>query len=257
MRRLPGALAGMIAGVLLLTACEPSSDSQPPGQTTQAQTAPTPTTQTGQAGRGKPRAQTAPPAAGIPIGSGFDFYVLALSWSPSYCESEGEDANPQQCKAQRPYAFVVHGLWPQYERGFPSDCATDEPGVPNEIVRTLYDIMPAAGLIRHEWKAHGACSGLSQEDYFAVLRAARAKIVIPPQFERLDNYLTIAPGAVEAAFLKYNPNMPADGIAPACDKRYLSEMRICLTKDLKFRSCAEIDKRACRLDKTVMPPTRG
>lgn len=245
MRRLLRGLVGIVAGAVLLTGCDQSNDA-PPTQTTQAQ----------QAGRSKPKAQVAP-AADIPIGSGFDFYVLALSWSPSYCESEGDDANPQQCKAQRPYAFVVHGLWPQYERGFPSDCATDEPSVPNDVVRTLYDIMPAAGLIRHEWKSHGACSGLSQEDYFAVLRAAREKVVIPEQFERLDNYLTIAPGAVEASFRQSNPNMPADGIAPTCDKRYLSEVRMCLTKDLKFRSCAEIDKRACRLDKAVMPPTRG
>ena len=87
----------------------------------------------------------------IPIGQGFDFYVLSLSWSPSYCEAEGEDANPQQCKAARPYAFVVHGLWPQFERGFPEDCQTDEPKVSNETLRTLYDLMPSAGLIRHEW----------------------------------------------------------------------------------------------------------
>ena len=69
-------------------------------------------------------AGTPPPTAGavgVPIGSGFDFYVLALSWSPSYCEAEGAEANQQQCKAARPYAFIVHGLWPQFERGFPRD----------------------------------------------------------------------------------------------------------------------------------------
>ncbi len=196
-------------------------------------------------------------APALPLGTGFDFYVLALSWSPSYCEAEGEDANPQQCKASRPYAFIVHGLWPQFERGYPEDCSTDEPSVPNEIVRTLYDLMPSAGLIRHEWRAHGTCSGLGQENYFAVLRAARQTVVIPDQFEHLDNYLTIKPREVEAAFLKANPGMTTAGIAPTCDERYLSEVRICMTRDLKFRSCPEVDKRACRLDKAVMPPTRG
>lgn len=101
MRRIVGRLLGVFAGVLLLAACDQSNDA-PPTQTTQAD----------QSARSKPRTQ-APPAANLPIGSGFDFYVLALSWSPSYCESEGEDANQQQCNAQRPYAFVVHGLWPQ------------------------------------------------------------------------------------------------------------------------------------------------
>jgi ribonuclease T2 len=200
-----------------------------------------------------------PPAAGaaeIPVGTGFDFYVLSLSWSPSYCEAEGEDANPQQCKAARPYAFVVHGLWPQYERGFPEDCQTDEPKVTNETLRTLYDLMPSAGLIRHEWTSHGACTGLSQGDYFTVLRAAREKVAIPEPYRQIDAYLTVAPKDAEAAFVKANAALPADGIAVTCDKRFLREVRICMTKDLKFRSCPEIDRRDCRLDKAVMPPVR-
>jgi ribonuclease I len=53
----------------------------------------------------------------------FDFYVLALSWSPSYCEAAAERsagrAPAGQC-GERPYSFVVHGLWPQYEKGFPN-----------------------------------------------------------------------------------------------------------------------------------------
>jgi ribonuclease T2 len=201
-----------------------------------------------------------PPATGaaeIPVGTGFDFYVLSLSWSPSYCEAEGEDANPQQCKAARPYAFVVHGLWPQYERGFPQDCQTGEPKVTNETLRTLYDLMPSAGLIRHEWTSHGACTGLSQRDYFTVLRTAREKIAIPEQYRQIDAYLTVAPHDAEAAFVKANATLPADGIAVTCDKRFLREVRICLTKDLKFRSCPEIDRRDCRLDKAVMPPVRS
>src|SRR5262249_49131550 len=52
----------------------------------------------------------------------FDFYVLALSWSPSYCDSLGERAQQQAECGERPYAFIVHGLWPQYEEGFPEFC---------------------------------------------------------------------------------------------------------------------------------------
>lgn len=219
------------AGLLLLAGCEPSAEGNPPPQ-------------------------SAAPAE-VPIGTGFDFYVLALSWSPSYCEAEGEDANQQQCGAERPYAFIVHGLWPQFERGFPEDCPTDEPKVSNETLRTLYDLMPSAGLIRHEWTSHGSCSGLSQSDYFAVLRMAREKVQIPERFRRLDDYLTVAPEDAESAFLKTNGGMPGDGVAVTCDKRYLREVRICLTRELGFRSCPEIDRRECRLDKAVMPPVRG
>ena len=58
----------------------------------------------------------------------FDFYVLALSWSPSFCEASGERGTPprQQC-GERPYSFVVHGLWPQYEKGFPEYCQQPPP----------------------------------------------------------------------------------------------------------------------------------
>jgi len=205
-----------------------------------------------------PIVQTMPtkPAA-IPQGSGFDFYVLALSWSPSYCEAEGQDANRQQCSAGRPYAFVVHGLWPQYERGFPADCQTDERDVDDRTVRSLYDLMPSAGLIRHQWRKHGSCSGLDQDDYFKVLRAAREAIAIPARYRHPTGYLTIDPDDVEADFIKANPSLRAASVAVTCDNRYLREVRICMGKDLKFRSCPEIDRRGCRRSDVVMPPVRG
>jgi ribonuclease T2 len=226
------ASAAAIACAFLVSGCGPSSESAP-------------------------AAQPAAATTDVPLGKGFDFYVLALSWSPSYCEAEGEDANQQQCKAARPYAFVVHGLWPQFERGYPEDCGTDETKVPNERIRTLYDLMPSAGLVRHEWKKHGTCSGLLQDDYFSVLRAAREKVQIPDQFRHLDDYLTVAPRDAEAAFLKSNAGLPAEGIAVTCDKRHLREVRICMTRDLQYRPCPEIDRRECRLEKAVMPPVRG
>ncbi len=224
------------AAFALLAACAPAEQSQPSDKTS---------TGTKQA------------AAVVPRGEGFDFYVLALSWSPSYCEAEGEQANGQQCRAGRPYAFVVHGLWPQYERGFPESCPTNNSDVSNDKLRSLYDLMPSAGLIRHQWRKHGTCTGLSQDDYFKVLRVAREKVEVPQEFKRLDAYRTLAPGQAERAFLQSNPAMAADSIAVTCDRRYLREVRICMTKDLGFRACPEIDRRGCRLDKVVMPPVRG
>lgn len=193
----------------------------------------------------------------VPLGKGFDFYVLSLSWSPSYCEAEGENANRQQCSSGRPYAFVVHGLWPQFERGFPEDCGIGGQDVDNDTARSLYDLMPSAGLIRHEWRKHGTCSGLSQADYFQVLRFARERVVVPQEFRRLDDYRTLSPGEAEQSFLKANPGLAASDIAVSCDRRYLREVRICMTKDLDFRPCPEIDRRACRAAKIVMPPMRG
>jgi ribonuclease T2 len=205
--------------------------------------------------------QTAEPAAvraggKVPVGSGFDFYVLSLSWSPSYCEAEGEEANRQQCESARPYAFVVHGLWPQFERGYPENCRTDEERVENSTLRTLYDLMPSAGLIRHQWRKHGSCAGLSQDDYFDVLRAAREAVAVPAEFHRLEAYRTLDPDDAERAFLSANPGLGGEGIAVTCDKRFLREVRVCMTKDMTFRACPEVDRRACRLDRVVMPPVR-
>lgn len=193
----------------------------------------------------------------VAAGTGFDFYVLALSWSPSFCEAEGADANRQQCASGRPYAFVVHGLWPQFERGYPQNCPTGQVDLSRQALRDLYDLMPSAGLIRHQWKKHGSCSGISQDDYFATLREAREKVAIPHEFKRLDTYRTLAPDEAERAFLQSNPSLSPEGIAVTCDKRYLREVRICLTKDLAFRSCPEIDRRSCRLERAIMPPTRS
>lgn len=207
-----------------------------------------------------PTAQSLPASkAGekVPVGSGFDFYVLSLSWSPSYCEAEGADANRQQCAAGRPYAFVVHGLWPQYERGYPQDCATSERDVSDATLRGLYDIMPSAGLIRHQWRKHGSCSGLSQTDYFAVLRKARDMISVPQEFARLTEYRTVTPDSVEQSFLRSNASLPESGIAVTCDKHYLREVRICLTRQLAFRPCDEVDRRSCKIAKAAMPPVRG
>ena len=89
----------------------------------------------------------------------FDFYVLSLSWSPSYCDSVQEraaerrsEARPdQQCEGGRPYAFVVHGLWPQYERGFPSWCQVPAPRIPRTLVDGMLDLMPSPRLVFHEW----------------------------------------------------------------------------------------------------------
>ncbi len=240
--------AVLVLLAFLAAGCAPADDGKQ-----QENAAPVPIGQTAPPGQGAP----AKAEIGVPLGNGFDFYVLSLSWSPSYCEAEGPDANRQQCGAARPYAFIVHGLWPQFEHGYPQDCNTDRPKVPDDIVRTLYDLMPSAGLIRHEWQTHGSCSGLGQQDYFRVLRAAREKIAIPPAFRRLDNYRTLAPQDAETAFQEANPDLPPDAIAVTCDRRYLREVRICMTKALEFRACPEIDRKACRLSKVVMPPVRG
>jgi ribonuclease T2 len=189
----------------------------------------------------------------------FDFYVLALSWSPSFCEASAErgKSGRSQVQCERPYSFVVHGLWPQYERGFPEYCQRPSPRLDRNIMTSMLDLMPAPGLIFNEWDKHGTCSGLAARAYFESIRKARAAVKIPEEFLQLSEQKTIAPADLEAAFIKVNPGLSSSAISVTCSSRRLSEVRICLSKDMQFRACEELDRRACRRDDVVMPPVRG
>jgi len=188
----------------------------------------------------------------------FDFYVLSLSWSPSFCEATSERGRDggAQC-GLRPYSFVVHGLWPQYEKGFPEFCQVPAPRLDRGIVSSMLELMPSPKLVFNEWDKHGTCSGLSPRAYFETVRKARAVVKIPPEYLEVKTHLNVTPNEVEAAFVKANPGLKPAGISVTCDSRRLSEVRICLSKDFGFRDCAEIDRRACRRDRLVMPPVRG
>src|SRR5436190_12839690 len=191
----------------------------------------------------------------------FDFYVLSLSWSPSFCEAASERGNSgrsqqAQCGG-RPFSFVVHGLWPQYEPGFPEYCQRPSPRLARNIMTSMLDLMAAPGLIFNEWDKHGTCSGLGERGYFETIRKARATVKIPEEFLQLSEPKTIAPGDLEEAFIKVNPGLSSSAISVTCDSRRLSEVRLCLSKDLPFRACEEIDRRACRRDQVLMPPVRG
>ena len=190
----------------------------------------------------------------------FDFYVLSLSWSPSFCAEAAERGGGRSSQIQcggRPYSFVVHGLWPQYENGFPEYCQRPAPRLNRSIVSSMLDLMPAPGLIFNEWDKHGTCSGLADRSYFETIRKARAAIKIPAEYLDLSQAKTVAPADVEEAFIKANPGLSSAAISVTCNRTRLSEVRICLSKDLQFRACEEIDRRACRRDQVTMPPIRG
>ncbi|MCQ2004684.1 ribonuclease T2 family protein [Rhizobium sp. NRK18] len=197
------------------------------------------------------------PASAVPVGSGFDFYVLSLSWSPTFCAGPSGGNSGQQCGPGKSFGFIVHGLWPQYEKGYPESCSTAETGrIPDGLVRELAPIMPSAGLMRHEWEKHGTCSGLSREDYFDVLKTARGKIAVPKSLERPRQRQTLAVNEIERQMIAANPGLKPQGVAVTCERGQLDEIRICLTKDLEFRTCPEVDRQSCRAGQITVPPVR-
>lgn len=179
----------------------------------------------------------------------FDYWVLALSWSPEYCELNVGD---EQCRQR--YGFVVHGLWPQYERGYPSRCG-GRGRVSKDLVTRLLPTMPSEKLIQHEWDTHGTCSGLSQDEYFTLVERVRRKVAIPSAYQAPDDYLSTSVADIERSFARENRGFDADGIAVQCRGRWLREVRLCFDTALNPRACGtDLDDR-CR-DQVVLRPNR-
>lgn len=198
-------------------------------------------------------------AAPLPLAAGdaagdFDYYVLALSWSPAWCATDGAGREAPQCAPDRRLGFVVHGLWPQDERGWPEWCETARPDPSRRDSRAMEDVMGSAGLAWHQWQKHGRCSGLSGSDYYRMIRKAAAAIGIPPVLRRLPRDLRMDARAIEDAFIAANPGLTRDGITVTCDGERLDEVRICLTRDLEPRACAPDIHRDCRARMLVEAP---
>jgi len=169
----------------------------------------------------------------------FDYYLLSLSWSPAFCAREDRAGGSEQCGADKRFGWVVHGLWPQFaDGGYPRACAPGR-SVPKAVVDETIGMMPDVGLILHEWRTHGTCSGLSPADYFATLRAAAAKVMVPPALSAPKDGLSVPASKVEAQFVEANPGLTPDMIAVVCQRRTVSEVRVCLDKTLTPRACGK------------------
>lgn len=186
----------------------------------------------------------------------FDYYLLSLSWSPAFCLS---DPGAAECNGPRRFGFIVHGLWPQYEKGWPENCNVHE-AVPESVVSGISDIMPARGLVYHEWSAHGTCSGLDPADFFALVRRAYSSITVPASLSAVRQSIEQTPDAIAQAFARANPRLPPQSLIVTCSGQEtprLREVHICLDRSLNPRSCsADVLRGACRNTTLVVPPIR-
>jgi ribonuclease T2 len=194
----------------------------------------------------------------------FDYYALVLSWSPTYCAGLQRNDYDPQCHSRdgKRYSFVLHGLWPQYERGWPQDCPVrGRPFVPDRVISDMLDIMPSKKLVIHEYRKHGTCSGLSPDDYFKVSRGLFAKVKIPPRYVGPNQAFSVSPAEVVRDFLSVNPSIKADNIAVACGGagNRLREVRVCFTREGTPRSCGsnEDARKLCRANRMFVPPVRA
>ena len=186
----------------------------------------------------------------------FDYYVMSLSWSSAWCALEGDDRDDPQCDAGRGLTFVLHGLWPQYEDGWPQNCRTVERDPTRAETGAMTDIMGGSGLAFYQWKKHGRCSGLSARTYYETARNAFGAVTIPPVFRQMSKRLKVPASVIEGAFLESNPGLKADQITITCREGLIQEVRLCLTKDLEPRRCGSDAIRDCKLSDAVLEPIR-
>jgi ribonuclease T2 len=180
----------------------------------------------------------------------FAYYLLVLSWSPAFC-AEHAGRSPEQCS--KSYGFVVHGLWPQNERGWPESCST--PGtLDGALIEELLPLMPSKTLVEHEWAKHGTCSGLGPRGYLALLERARSSIAIPPVLNGPRRPVSATLEQIRSMFIAVNPGLTADAMAVAC-KTTVSEVRFCLDKELRFRRCSADVRDRCQ-GVAIFPPIR-
>lgn len=179
----------------------------------------------------------------------FDYYLFTLSWSPEYCHSHASDP---ECAAGNHYGFLVHGLWPENKNGTYPETCSNQPGPTN--TSGLQNVMPST-LINHEWTTHGTCSGLSANDYFALIEKVFHATQIPTAYVAPPSMKVVHPGDLEQAFEQSNPAIKSGGISVTCPGTFLTAVQICLAKNGTPISCpANITSKDCRAKNITVPP---
>ncbi|MGF6098784.1 ribonuclease T2 family protein [Pseudomonas sp. 18175] len=195
-------------------------------------------------------AMAAPRSQGTP--GVFDFYVLSLSWSPTFCLTHPDN---EQCSGKG-YGFVLHGLWPQYAKGgWPASCAPQLP-LSREAIEKGAALFPTRSLLKHEWAKHGTCSGLEPLAYLQKTDEALGVVNIPQQLQPFNTPPSLTAREIEDLFRQSNPRMGNHGLAVICKGKVFSEVRVCLTKDLAFAGCPRSVKTQCRDGDIRIPAQR-
>ena len=198
----------------------------------------------------------------------FDYYVLSMSWSPTYCLEQGKKRGDRrrdaQCRPGAAKGFVLHGLWPQFRRGWPSNCRGAQRFVPDAVIREVLDVMPSKGLVIHEWRKHGTCSGLSPRGYFTLAEKLFRMVRVPAPYQRPNQALKRTPGQIRKEFAEANreQGFTQDSFAVVCTGRgrgqaLLKEVRVCFSPTGRPSRCGANEQRSqCRARMVIVPPVR-
>jgi ribonuclease T2 len=184
----------------------------------------------------------------------FDYYVLSLSWAPSYCgQPSNANRSPEECAVGRHVGFIVHGLWPQSTNGkSPENCGGSR-NLPNAVVNYAKALFLSYTLIQHEWTTHGTCTGLAPFDYFTQVSMARAAVQIPVQITSIEKPTSESPGQIETQFATANSDFPKEAFRTHCSSRTFEEVRVCFDKNIHPQACTATAGE-CRNPSVTIPP---
>ncbi len=168
--------------------------------------------------------------------SGGEFYVLALSWAPNFCDDPQKSHASSECGHQ--LGFIVHGLWPTNADGSqPDECTGGRP-IGQDNINALLPYIPDRGLIAHEWRTHWSCRATGQQFADAVKQAA-ATVKIPDTYRQPTVQQEIGRIQLEKDFAQANGTSP-DQYRVSCHAGKLINFEACLTTDFRPRSCTGV-----------------
>lgn len=162
----------------------------------------------------------------------FDYYTLAVTLTPAFCDLNPKRFNSVQCRERKP--VVVHGLWPESASGKALEYCSGEPfAIGQGTEKQLRRIMPDAGLRRYQWEKHGRCSRLSADGYFSILSREFDELKWPEQFKSTGRDVVVERSVILGELQRLNPGLPSGGIVLRCAGKerppLLTEVRICLS----------------------------
>jgi ribonuclease T2 len=130
--------------------------------------------------------------------------------------------------------------------------------VPNGVIADMRDIMPSKGLIIHEYRTHGTCSGLDPQQYFGVTRELYDRVKVPDDLLAPSAQISLSAEEIERQFTAANPWLKPEMISISCRGPNLLDIRVCFGRDLFPRSCGpnEEQRRLCSSSQIIVPAVR-
>ncbi|MFM5908022.1 MAG: ribonuclease T2 family protein [Novosphingobium sp.] len=165
-------------------------------------------------------------------------FILAASWSPEYCNTNRQARTTMQCSGTAGrFGFILHGLWPEADRGAPPQwCGASQRPSLAELRRNLC-MTPSPELLEHEWAKHGSCMASTPEAYFAAAREAWGRIAWPDA-DRLSRKPGLTAGDFRKAFMAANPGWPANSVSIRLSQSgWLREVHLCFSERRKPEAC--------------------